>query len=340
VKTTGHVFVVAEAGVNHNGSLDMALQLVDAAAGAGADAVKFQSFRAGSLASAGTPMARYQKEAPGASGDQLEMLRALELSVDDHRRIMERCLELGIEFLSSPFDAESIDLLTGLGLRRLKVPSGELTDVPYLRRVAAAGVPLIVSTGMATLDEVSAALDVLAAAGCGRERVVVLHCSSEYPTPLGDVNLRAMVTMRDALDVAVGYSDHTEDLTVAIAATALGAAVIEKHLTLDRTLPGPDHRASLEPAGFALLVGAIRDVETALGDGTKRPAEGELENAAAVRKSIVAARRIEAGELFTEENLAVKRPGTGMSPLLWDALVGRRASRDYDGDALIEERVP
>jgi N,N'-diacetyllegionaminate synthase len=335
-----HVFVIAEAGVNHNGSVEMALQLVDAAAAAGADAIKFQSFRAHLLAVADAPRAAYQREASGTAGGQLEMLRALELSADEHRRIAAHCRRRGIEFLSSPFDDESIALLATLGLERLKVPSGELVDVPYLRRVAALGLPLIVSTGMATLSEVGAALAVLEAAGCPRERVTVLHCSTEYPTPPADVNLRAMVTMRDALGVAVGYSDHTEGIAVAVAAAALGAGVIEKHLTLDRSLPGPDHRTSLEPGRFGEMVLALRAVEIALGDGVKRPTAGELENAAAARKSIVAARAIAAGETLTADNLTVKRPGTGMSPLRWDDVVGLSASRDYAPDDPIAEPLP
>ncbi len=337
---SAHVFVIAEAGVNHNGSLAMALRLVDEAAAAGADAVKFQSFRAHLLAAPDAPRAAYQREATGSSGGQLEMLRALELSADEHRRIAAHSRERGIEFLSSPFDSESIELLSTLGLRRLKVPSGELVDVPYLRRVAALGLPLIVSTGMATLAEVDAALTVLEQAGCPRARVTVLHCSTEYPTPPADVNLRAMVTMRDALGVAVGYSDHTEGITVAVAAAALGAGVIEKHLTLDRTLPGPDHRASLEPGAFAEMVRALRDLEVALGDGVKRPTAAELENAAAARKSIVAARAIAAGETFTAGALAVKRPGTGLSPLRWDDVVGLTASRAYEPDEPIAEPLP
>jgi len=335
-----HVFVIAEAGVNHNGSVAMALQLVDAAVAAGADAVKFQSFRAHLLAAADAPRAAYQQEATGPSGGQLEMLRALELTADEHRRIAAHCWERGIEFLSSPFDTESIELLATLGLRRLKVPSGELVDVPYLRRVAALGLPLIVSTGMATLSEVGAALAVLEAAGCPRERVTVLHCSTEYPTPPADVNLRAMVTMREALGVAVGYSDHTEGITVAVAAAALGAGVIEKHLTLDRTLPGPDHRASLEPGAFGEMVFALRALEVALGDGVKRPTAAELENAAAARKSIVAARAIAAGETLAADDLAVKRPGSGMSPLCWDDVVGLVASHSYGPDDPIDEPLP
>jgi N-acetylneuraminate synthase len=335
-----HVFVIAEAGVNHNGSLAMALQLVEAAAAAGADAVKFQSFHAHLLAAAGAPRAVYQQEATGAAGDQLEMLRALELTADEQRQVAAHCRECGIEFLSSPFDADSIDLLATFGLQRLKVPSGELVDVPYLRRVAALGLPLIVSTGMATLSEVGAALAVLEVAGCPRDRVTVLHCSTEYPTPPADVNLRAMVTMRDAFGVAVGYSDHTEGHTVAVAAAALGAVVLEKHLTLDRTLPGPDHRASLEPGAFGAMVVALRAVELALGDGVKRPTAAELENATVARKSIVAARTIAAGETLTADNLTVKRPGSGMSPLRWDDVVGLSASRSYEPDDPIAEPLP
>ena len=335
-----HVFVIAEVGVNHNGSAEMALELVDAAVAAGADAVKFQTFRAHLLAAADAPQAAYQQAASGTTGGQLEMLRALELSADTHRRLAAHCRERGIEFLSSPFDAESIELLATLGLERLKVPSGELLDVPYLRRVAALGLPLIVSTGMATLSEVGAALAVLEAAGCPRERVTVLHCSTEYPTPAADVNLRAMVTMREALGVAVGYSDHTDGITVAVAAAALGAEIIEKHLTLDRSLPGPDHRASLEPQVFGEMVVALRAVELALGDGVKRPTAAELGNVAAARKSIVAARDIAAGETLTTDNLTVKRPGTGMSPLRWDDVVGIVATRSYGPDDAIEEPLP
>jgi N,N'-diacetyllegionaminate synthase len=334
-----HVLVIAEAGVNHNGSLALALELVDAAAAQGADAVKFQSFRAELLAAPDAPRAGYQQETTGGTGGQLEMLRALELSADDHRRIAAHCRQRGIEFLSSPFDAASIELLATLDLKRLKVPSGELLDVPYLRRVAALGLPLIVSTGMATLAEVGAALDVLRAAGCPRERITVLHCSTEYPTPPADVNLRAMLTLRDAFGVAVGYSDHTEGITVAVAAAALGAVVIEKHLTLDRALPGPDHRASLEPGTFGEMVRAVRLVEAALGDGVKAPTAGELENIAAARKSIVAARTIAAGETLDADNLAVKRPGTGMTPLRWDDVVGLTASRAYRADEPIDEAL-
>jgi N,N'-diacetyllegionaminate synthase len=333
------VFVIAEAGVNHNGSLERALELVDADAAAGADAVKFQTFRADALAAGYAVKAAYQAAATGAGG-QLEMLRALELSAADHRALQTRCEQRGVEFLSAPFDLESVALLGALGLRRLKIPSGELTNVPYLRRVAALGLPLILSTGMATLDEVRAALAVLAAAGCGRERVTVLHCSTEYPTPPNEVNLLAMVTLRDELGVAVGYSDHTEGIAVPIAAVALGATVIEKHLTLSRDLPGPDHKASLEPLEFAAMLRALREVEQALGDGVKRPAPGERENVAVARKSIVAARTIAAGRRFDEDDLTVKRPGTGISPLRWDDVVGLVATRDYAPDEQIDEVLP
>jgi len=335
-----HVFVIAEAGVNHNGSLSTALELVDAAAAAGADAVKFQSFRARSLATAAAPRAAYQRETTGSSAGQLAMLAALELSADDHRRLADHCRERGIEFLSAPFDAESVELLAMLGLRRLKVPSGQLLDLPFLRRVAALGLPLIVSTGMATLSEVGAALAALEAAGCPRTRVTVLHCSTEYPTPLADVNLTAMVTMRETFGVAVGYSDHTEGIVVAVAAAALGARVIEKHLTLDRGQQGPDHRASLEPGAFAELVQGVRAVGVALGDGVKRPTAAELDNAAAARTSIVAARVIAPGETLTADNLTTKRPGTGLSPLRWDDVVGRVASRAYAPDDPIVEPLP
>jgi N,N'-diacetyllegionaminate synthase len=334
-----HVFVIAEAGVNHNGSLERALELVDAAAAAGADAVKFQTFRADALAAGYADKAAYQTATTGAGG-QREMLRALELSAADHRALQARCRQLGVEFLSAPFDFESVALLGELGLQRVKIPSGELTDVPFLRRVAALGLPLILSTGMATLDEVRAALAVLTAAGCERERVTVLHCSTEYPTPPIEVNLRAMVTLRDELGVAVGYSDHTEGITVPIAAVALGATVIEKHLTLSRELPGPDHRSSLEPPEFAALVRALREVEAALGDGVKRPAPGERANMAAARKSIVAARAIASGHRLSEEDLAAKRPGTGISPLRWDEVVGLVATRAYAPDEQIDEVAP
>ncbi len=334
--TAGRVFVIAEAGVNHNGSLERALAMVDAAAEAGADAVKFQTFSADALVTRDAPKAGYQVETTGAGESQYDMLKRLELSESDHDALVARCRERAIVFMSAAFDPASLSLLARLGIDRVKVPSGEMTNVPYLRRVAALGLPVLLSTGMATLDEVRAALEVLERAGCPRERVTVLHCTTEYPTPPEDVNLRAMLTMRDELGVRVGYSDHTEGIAVPVAAVALGAEVIEKHFTLDRGLPGPDHRASLEPAELAEMVSAIRVVERSLGDGVKRPSETETANAAVARKSIVAARAIRAGETLDADALAVKRPGTGVSPLRWDEVVGTVATRDYAPDEPVD----
>jgi N,N'-diacetyllegionaminate synthase len=331
------VFIIAEAGVNHGGSLDRALEMIDAAADAGADAVKFQTFSADRLASPSAPKAAYQAAATGSEESQHDMLARLELSADDHVALAARCAQRGVVFMSAAFDAESLRQLAELGIDRIKVPSGELTDVPYLREVAALGLPALLSTGMARLDEVRSALEVLEAAGLSRQRVTVLQCTTEYPADPAHVNLRAMTTMRDELGVSVGYSDHTAGIEIAIAAAALGAEVIEKHFTLDRSLPGPDHMASLEPGELADLVCAVRAVEDALGDGIKRPSAAELENAVAARKSIVAARDIDTGEPFNSENLTVKRPGSGIDPLHWDEMLGRTATRDYHRDDLIEE---
>jgi N,N'-diacetyllegionaminate synthase len=336
VRPVPGVFVIAEAGVNHNGSLERALAMVDAATEAGADAVKFQTFSAARLATRAAPKAPYQGERTDEAESQYDMLARLELTADDHRALIARARDRGIVFMSAAFDPESLALLAGLGIDRVKVPSGELTNVPYLRDVAWLGLPVLLSTGMGTLDEVRAALGTLEAAGLSRSRVTVLQCTTEYPTPPDEVNLRAMATMRGELGVAVGYSDHTEGICIAAAAVALGAAVIEKHFTLDRSLPGPDHRASLEPAEFAEMVRGIRDVERSLGDGVKRASPGELLNVVAARKSIVAARDIAAGETLTEENLAAKRPGDGVSAARWDDVVGRRARRDFRRDEKIE----
>jgi len=333
---TDRVYVIAEAGVNHNGSLETAADLVHAAARAGADAVKFQAFSADALASRTAPKAAYQERSTGTAESQLEMLRALELDENAHRTLQQVAAEQGIDFLSSAFDLESVAMLGRMGLKAHKIPSGEITNLPYLRAVAALGAPVILSTGMAEMREVADALGALEAAGALRDRVTVLHCSTEYPAPFEDANLRAMVAMRDEFGVAVGYSDHTDGIAVPVAAVALGASIIEKHLTLDRTLPGPDHAASLEPARFAEMVAAIRAVEVALGDGVKRPSAGESENRAVVRKSIVAARAIAAGEALTEDNLTTKRPGTGISPMCWDAVIGTAAVRDFAPDEEIE----
>lgn len=330
------VYVIAEAGVNHNGSLDLAFDLVRAARQAGADAVKFQAFTADALAAARAPKAEYQSRTTGAGESQLEMLRRLELDERAHRELQAFAAEAGIDFLSSAFDLASIEMLRGLDLPLAKVPSGEITDLPYLRAIATLGVPVLLSTGMADADEVGAALDALSLAGVERGSVTLLHCSTEYPAAFEDVNLRAMASMAERFGVEVGYSDHTPGIAVPVAAVALGARVIEKHLTLDRTLPGPDHAASLEPAEFAEMVSAIRQVELALGDGVKRPAPGELANRSVARKSLVASRPIAQGEELTSDNVTAKRPGTGLSPMLIDQVLGTRAVRGFAVDEEIE----
>lgn len=330
------VRVIAEAGVNHNGELDLGRRLVDAASQAGADIVKFQTFRADRLVTTFAKKADYQTKRTNAGESQHAMLRRLELSRDMHEALMAHCKLRAIQFLSSAFDRDSIDLLAALGLECFKVPSGEITNLPYLRHLGRYGRQVILSTGMATLGEIETALEVFELAGTPRDHITVLHCNTEYPTPMVDVNLRAMLTVRDALGVAVGYSDHTRGTEVAIAAVALGAVVIEKHFTLDRNLPGPDHQASAEPDELKAMVAAIRNIEQALGDGIKRPSASEAKNKPSVRKSLVAACAIGRGELFSEANLAVKRPGTGLSPMRWDEVVGRRAPRDFSVDELIE----
>jgi N,N'-diacetyllegionaminate synthase len=328
--------IIAEAGVNHNGELSVAKRLIDVAAEAGADLVKFQTFSADRLVTASAQKAAYQAANCGSAGSQQAMLRSLELTPAMHRELLEHCKLRGIGFFSAAFDIESLDLLAGLGLDRFKIPSGEITNLPYLRHVGRFGKPVIMSTGMATMDEIAAALAVLEAAGAARDRITVLHCNSHYPTPMADVNLRAMLAIRDRFGVKVGYSDHTLGIEVAIAAVALGASVIEKHFTLDRNMPGPDHKASLEPTELAAMVAAIRHVEQALGDGVKRPSASELPNRAVARKSLVALRAIRKGEPFSAGNIAAKRPGTGLSPMTFDEVLGRRAPRDFVADELIE----
>lgn len=331
-----HTTIIAEAGVNHNGDLDLAKRLIGAAAEAGADLVKFQTFAADRLVTRAAAKAEYQISSTGAGESQHEMLRRLELTLEDHRILIDHCKSSHVGFLSTGFDVESVDLLVQLGLEFIKVPSGEITNLPYLRHVGGLGRQVILSTGMATLDEVGSAIEVLERAGTSRKHMTVLHCTTEYPAPMVDVNLRAMLTIRDAFGVAVGYSDHTSGIEVATAAVALGATVIEKHFTLDRNLPGPDHKASLEPDGLKTMVAAIRNVETAFGDGIKRPSPSEVKNRPIVRKSLVAAKPIRKGEAFTADNLAAKRPGTGISPMRWDEMLGREATRNYVADELIE----
>lgn len=327
--------IIAEAGVNHNGNMRLARRLVDAAAEAGADLVKFQTFNAERLATKNAPKAEYQTRTTDEAQTQFSMLSKLALSAKMHENLIAQCDSRNIGFFSTGFDVESLNYLASLGIERFKVPSGEITNLPYLRHVGAFGRLVILSTGMATLGEIEAALEVLEKAGTPRKKIIVLHCNTEYPTPMQDVNLRAMLNIRDAFDVAIGYSDHTLGIEVPIAAVALGATVIEKHLTLDRNLPGPDHKASLEPEEFAAMVSAIRNIEHAMGDGIKRPSLSEEKNKPIARKSLVAAKPIFAGEHFTVENVTAKRPGTGISPMRWDEVIGRVATRDFAENDLI-----
>jgi len=329
--------IIAEAGVNHNGDIGLAKKLIAAAAEAGADLVKFQTFNAAALVSASAPKAEYQKKTTDSSESQLEMLRKLELSREDHVVLIKECRAHGIGFFSTAFDYQSFDLLMELGcLEQIKIPSGELTNLPLLRYVSRDAKPLLLSTGMANLGEIEAAIDVVEAAGTPRHLITVLHCTTEYPTPMEDVNLRAMVAMKKAFGVNTGYSDHTRGIEIPIAAVALGATVIEKHFTLDRNLPGPDHKASLEPHELKAMVAAIRNVERAFGDGIKRPSPCELKNKPIARKSLVAIRAIPAGELFSADNVGAKRPGAGISPMRWDEMIGRPAPRDFSVGELIE----
>lgn len=328
--------IIAEAGVNHNGDMALAKKLIVAAADAGADLVKFQTFIASNLVSKNAPKAEYQKNVTDPEESQQEMVRKLELSKENYLELIDECKRKGIGFFSTAFDLGSVDLLEEFGSKFVKVPSGELTNLPYLRYLTRTGKPVLLSTGMANLGEIEAAINVIEQSGTPRAKITVLHCTTEYPTPMEDVNLRAMVNIGNALGVKVGYSDHTSGIEIPIAAVALGATVIEKHFTLDRNLPGPDHRASLEPDELKAMVAGIRNIERALGDGIKRPSPSELKNKPIARKSLVAATDIKAGELFSVENLATKRPGTGVSPMLWDEVIGRSASRDFNEDELIE----
>lgn len=330
-----NVLIIAEAGVNHNGDLELARQLIDAAAAAGADLVKFQTFSANRLVTANARKADYQTRNSGGGETQHEMLRRLELGPEAHHQLLAHCQARGIGFFSTGFDLESVDFLLDLGLDKFKIPSGEITNLPYLRHVGRHGKEVILSTGMATLGDIEAAIEALEQAGTPRDRITVLHCTTEYPTPMNEVNLRAMQSIGEAFGVAVGYSDHTPGIEVAIAAVALGARVIEKHFTLDRNLPGPDHKASLEPGELKAMVSAIRNIETALGDGIKRLTPSEAKNRPIARKSLVAARPIRTGEAFTNENITTKRPGTGISPMRWDEVMGQVAQKDYKEDDLI-----
>ena len=328
--------IIAEAGVNHNGDYNRAVEMVYAAKAAGADYVKFQTAVPELVISSVAPKAEYQKETTGEGESQLEMCRKIHLKLDDYAPLAKLCREVGIGFMSTPFDLVSIDCLAPLGMDYWKIPSGEITNLPYLRKIARKGGKVILSTGMCELEEVEAAMRVLTDNGLQRSDISLLHCNTQYPTPMRDVNLRAMDALRTLNPGAVGYSDHTQGIEVPVAAVAMGAQIIEKHFTLDKNLPGPDHKASLEPAELAAMVSAIRNIEQAIGSGQKHVSESERPNIEVARKSIVAARDIKAGELLTEENITVKRPGNGVSPMLWDSVIGTKAIRDFKADHLIE----
>ena len=332
-----HTLIIAEAGVNHNGSIELAKKLIDKAAEAGVDIVKFQTFKSEKLVTKTAKQADYQqKNLQGSAGDsQLAMLKKLELSVEDHYVLIEYCKKLGIRFLSTAFDFDSIDFLHSLNLGVWKIPSGEITNYPYLRKIAQYGEPVILSTGMSEMSDIAASIQVLMKFGLRKDQIIVLHCNTEYPTPFQDVNLEAMDALRKEFGVEVGYSDHTKGIEVPIAAVALGATVIEKHFTLDKNMDGPDHKASLEPDELKAMVSAIRNIEQAIGTGVKTASASEKKNIGVVRKSIVAACPIKKGDTFTEENLTVKRPGTGISPMRWEEVIGKKATKDYEEDELI-----
>lgn len=333
---SNHVIIIAEAGVNHNGDYDRAVAMIHAAKAAGADYVKFQTAVPELVISSVAPKAEYQKETTGAEESQLEMCRKIHLRLEDYAPLAEICREVGIGFMSTPFDLVSIDCLAPLGMDYWKIPSGEITNLPYLRKIARKGGKVILSTGMSELCEVEAALEVLEDNGIGRADVALLHCNTQYPTPMCDVNLRAMEQLAALHPGAVGYSDHTVGIEVPVAAVAMGARIIEKHFTLDRNLPGPDHKASLEPAELASMVSAIRNIELAIGSGEKHVSDSERPNIVVARKSIVAATDIRKGDLLTENNITVKRPGNGISPMKLDAVLGTAAIRDFLADELIE----
>jgi N,N'-diacetyllegionaminate synthase len=330
------MIIIAEAGVNHNGSIDLAKKMIDEAVEAGVDYVKFQTFKAEKLVSIYAEKADYQKETTNANESQFEMIKKLELDINSHKRLIKYCNNKGIKFLSTPFDNDSIDLLFDLGVDLFKIGSGEITNFPYLRKIATKGLPVILSTGMSNLSEVEQALNVLLDNGLRREQITLLHANTEYPTPFNDVNLKAMLTLKDAFRVKIGYSDHTPGIEVPIAAVSMGAMVIEKHFTLDKSMDGPDHKASLEPDELKAMVKAIRNIEMALGDGIKHPSVSEKKNIPIARKSIIASCKITKGDKFTEDNITTKRPGTGISPMRWNEVLGQTALKDFTTDNLIE----
>ncbi len=332
-----HTIIIAEAGVNHNGNINLAKKLVDTAFEAGVDYVKFQTFKAENLVSKSAQKATYQQENTNNSESQFTMLKKLELSNADHYELIQYCKSKPIKFLSTAFDLDSIDFLVKIGIKIGKIPSGEITNLPYLRKSAQRFERIIMSTGMANLEEIEAALNVLLLAGLAKESIAILHCNTQYPTPMADVNLLAMNQLKEKFGVAIGYSDHTLGIEIPIAAVALGATIIEKHFTLDKTLPGPDHKASLEPTELSAMVTAIRNIEKAIsGSGIKEMTESESKNKAIARKSILAEKSIKKGEIFTENNITVKRPGAGLSPMLWDKVLGQVAKKDFEIDEYIE----
>lgn len=328
-------YIIAEAGVNHNGDINIAKKLIDVAVTAGADAVKFQTFNAKTLVCKNAQKAQYQMQTTNQSESQFDMLKKLELTCDMHKELFEYCRHRGIQFLSTPFDIESISLLEQLGITKFKIPSGEITNLPYLRKIGEVGKPIILSTGMSNISEIKEAISVLSSAGA--IDISVLHCNSQYPTPMEDVNLRVIPKMIHELKIPIGYSDHTQGIEICIAAVALGADIIEKHFTLSHSMEGPDHKASLEPGELIQLVKAIRNIDKAMGKDIKEVTNSEKDNITIVRKSIVAKDRIRKGDIFTEQNLTAKRPGNGISPMHWDELIGKQATRDYQEDELIDE---
>lgn len=330
------IIIIAEAGVNHNSDIKTAKKMIDIAADAGADLVKFQTFTAETLVTEIADKADYQKKLSKQGESQFEMIKKLELNRSSHKVLIQYCEKKNIQFLSTAFDHESIDLLAEMNIPFYKISSGEITNLPYLRHVGGMGKPVVMSSGMATLEEIHRAMNVLLEAGVKKDKLIILHCNTEYPTPMDDVNLQAMLTIRDELGVSVGYSDHTLGIEISVAAAALGATVIEKHFTLDRTLPGPDHAASLEPEELKAMVSAIRNIENAMGTGVKKPSNSEIKNIPIVRKSIVAKKSISKGERFSEGNLTVKRPGMGISPMEWDNIIGRESEVDFEPDDLIQ----
>jgi N,N'-diacetyllegionaminate synthase len=327
-----NVFIIAEAGVNHNGSIEIAKKLVDVASISGANAIKFQTFKATNLALKNAPKAEYQKTKDNSSESQFDMLKKLELDIDSHKTLINHCNIKNIMFLSTPFDLESINLLAELDLKIIKIPSGEINNLPYLRHLGSLGKKVILSSGMSTLSEIDIAIKILVKAGTLKENITILHANTMYPTPMQDVNLRAMQTIQNKLGVNVGYSDHTLGIEVDIAAVAMGATVIEKHFTLDKTMIGPDHKSSLNPEELKSMISSIRNIELALGSNIKRPSNSEIVNINVVRKSLYASKPIKKGDKFTEKNIAVKRPGNGLSPMKWDEMIGQVAKKDYCKD--------